>query len=392
MSKIKKNIKIAFTYLILLSTVFSCNFGVSPLTNIIPDKEIAKKNDKNNSKAPKYINYDNENIKYKGRINMGTGDKAILYWSGSSIKIRFVGTEIKALLKNEQMENYYNIIIDDTLYMLEPSTIKQWYTLASGLANVEHTVEIFRRGEWASCGKTYFYGFEVNANAEILPPIPSDLIIEFYGNSITAGRAIEDTVGDSPDGHFTNNYLSYSAITARYFNADYYCIARSGIGITISWFDMIMDEMYYRLDPNNPASFWDYSQVTPNVVVINLFQNDSWLVDMPDYYKFSTFGTEKPSDEFLINAYKEFLQKIRNVYPNTPIICTLGSMDATQSGSPWPGYISSAIDLMEDSNMFTCFFPYQGKGGHPKVEEHKNMANILIKFIEENITITSVRD
>ena len=134
---------------------------------------------------------------------------ATLYWSGSSIKIKFIGTEIKALLKNQQNGNYYNIIIDDSINILEPSTIKQWYTLASGLANEEHTVEIFRRGEWARCGKTYFYGFEVPGETNILSPEPSNMIIEFYGNSIISGRSIEDPVGDSPGGTFTNNYLSY---------------------------------------------------------------------------------------------------------------------------------------------------------------------------------------
>ena len=386
----RKIIKRVFTYLILGLIVFSCNNKVELLTNTTAEK--TERNDKTiDGVATKFISYNNENIKYNGRINMNDGDKADLNWSGSSIKIRFVGTEIKALLRNQKNENYYNIIVDDSLYVLEPTTIKQWYTLASGLANVEHTVEIFRRGEW-TLGKTYFYGFEAPEGTEILLPEPSDIIIEFFGDSITAGRAIEDTVGDSPDGTFTNNYLSYSAITARHFNADYYCTARSGIGITISWFDMIMDKMYNRLDPNDPNSIWDFSQVQPNIVVINLFQNDSWLVDMPEYYKYSTFGTKKPTAEFLINAYKEFIQKIRNVYPTTPIICSLGSMDATKVGSAWPGYISSAIDSLEDSNMFTCFFPYQGKKGHPKVEEHKIMADILIKFIEDNIKVTSVRD
>jgi len=278
--KNKKIIKIVFISLILGLIFLSCNLGVSSSTNSTPDEKETTKTYIKDTSSSKFISYNNENIKYNGRINMDTGDKAILYWSGSSIKIYFVGTEIKALLKNEKMENYYNIIVDDSLYILEPSTTKQWYTLASGLSNTKHTVEIFRRGEWKSCGKTYFYGFEVPGQTEILSPEPTDMVIEFYGNSITAGRAIEDTVGDSPEGQFTNNYRSYSAITARYFNADYYCIARSGIGITISWFDMIMDEMYYRLDPNDPNSNWDYSQVQPNIVVINLFQNDSWLVDM----------------------------------------------------------------------------------------------------------------
>jgi hypothetical protein len=39
--------------------------------------------------------------------------------------------------------------------------------------------------------------------------------MEFYGNSITAGYAIEDFSGnDQPDSTYTNNYLSYAAITA----------------------------------------------------------------------------------------------------------------------------------------------------------------------------------
>ena len=389
-----KIIRKSFYYVLLFALIFSCNNEVELLTTNIAEKELVSHDNTNDGTASRFISYDNENIKYNGRINMDSGDKAILYWSGSSIKIKFIGTEIKALLQNEQSENYYNIIVDDSLYVLEPSTIKQWYTLASGLSDVEHTVEIFRRGEWKLCGRTAFYGFEVSDETEILAPDPYDLTIEFYGNSITAGYAIGDTEGDSPDGLFTNNYLTYSAITARHFNADYYCIARSGIGVTISWFSMIMDEMYNRLDPTDPNSIWTFSKAQPDVVVINLFQNDSWLVNMPDFHRFKVvFGTEKPTDEFLINAYKNFLQKIRDVYPNTPIICSLGSMDATQDGSEWPGYITSAIDLMEDSsNMFTCFFPYQGKGGHPKVEEHKNMADILIKFIEDNIKITSVRD
>ena len=382
--------KKVFACAALVLMLLSCSSNIGQLTNPVVDKRSHTKD--LFGTASEFIRYDDQNIKYNGRINFDDGDYAILYWSGSSIKIKFVGTEIKALLKNEKNENYYNVIIDDSIYILEPSTIKQWYTLASGLDNEEHTVELFRRGEWASCGKTYFYGFEVPGNTEILPPEPADMIIEFYGNSIISGRSIEDPVGDSPEGTYTNNYLSYSAITARYFNADYYCISRSGIGITISWFDMVMDDMYYRLDPNDPNSFWDFSKVRPNIVVINLFQNDSWLVDMPEYYKYSTFGNEKPSDEFLINAYKDFLQKIRDVYPTAPIICSLGSMDATESGSPWPGYISSAVELMDDFNIYTCFFPYQGKEGHPKVKEHEEMANILIKFIEDNIKITCIRD
>jgi hypothetical protein len=39
-----------------------------------------------------------------------------------------------------------------------------------------------------------------------------------------------------------------------------------------------MPEMYDRLIPENPNSQRDFSLYNPNIVVINLFQNDPWLV------------------------------------------------------------------------------------------------------------------
>ncbi len=120
-------------------------------------------------------------------------------------------------------------------------------------------------------------------NAKILEPsrLPKRKI-EFFGNSITCGYAINDKVHDSPNGYYENNYDAYAAITARHFNAQYHCTSKSGIGIIVSWFPLIMPEMYDRLDPTDSASKWDFSKYTPDLVVINLLQNDSWIVNMPD--------------------------------------------------------------------------------------------------------------
>ena len=104
---------------------------------------------------------------------------------------------------------------------------------------------------------------------------------------------IEDLSGkDSPDSTYTNNYLSYAALTARHYSADYHCICKSGIGITVSWFPEIMPEIYDRLDPTDPKSKWDFSFYIPDVVVINLLQNDSWLVNMPDSEEFKRYSAE----------------------------------------------------------------------------------------------------
>ncbi len=341
-----------------------------------------------NNKKELFVNYLNPEIEYWGRIDTVTNKGAELYWSGTSIKLNFEGEKIGAVMKDETGGNYYNVIIDhDSISLFRPDTTKQYYLLADSLSEGKHSIEIFKRTEWDR-GKSTFYGFRINRDAAILPKsAPKKRKIEFYGNSITAGYAVEDTAGkDRPDSTFTNNYLSYSAITARHFDAEYQCICKSGIGVTISWFSFIMPDIYNRLIPADSTSKWDFSLYQPDVVVINLFQNDSWLVNLPDRDDFkANFGTKVPSDEYLVNAYQQFVSKIRSHYPDASIICALGSMDATREGSKWPGYIKQAVENLNDNKIYTHFFPFKETPGHPSIKEQEEMAGSLVRFIEQNI-------
>ena len=327
-------------------------------------------------------------IEYSGRINRSSEESVGLNWPGSSIRINFEGASIAVLLQDESGDNYYNVILDnDSIFILRPQTIKQYQVLASNLSKGPHTIEIFRRTEWNN-GLTNFYGFKINTNAKLLAKSPpKKRKIEFYGDSITAGFAVEDTSGkDLYDSIYTNNYASYAAITARHFEADYKCICKSGIGITVSWDPLIMPELYNRLIPTDSTSKWDFSLYRPDVVVVNLFQNDSWLVNIPEHPEFiKRFGDEKPDEAFIISAYQEFIAGLRTHYPAANIICTLGSMDATKDGSLWPGYVHKAVASLKDENIYTHFMPYEESSAHPNVQQQKNMANSLIEFIEKTI-------
>jgi hypothetical protein len=335
-----------------------------------------------------FISPDNPEIEYWGRINSSQLDHVELYWSGTSIKMNFEGESIQALLKDELGDNHYNVIIDNkNITLLSPDSSKKYYQLATGLRPGRHSVEIFRRTEW-SRGTTAFYGFRIDNKAKILPKAaPKKRRIEFYGNSITAGYAVEDTTGgDSPDSTYTNNYLSYAAITARNYDAQYHCICKGGIGITISWFPYTMPEIYDRLSPSDATSQWDFSSYSPDIVVINLFQNDSWLVNKPERKEFKTnFGKIVPKDEYFIHAYQDFISDIRMHYPQANIICVLGNMDATREGSRWPGYIEKAAANLNDKGIYTHFFPYKETPGHPSIKEQEEIANSLIQFIDQNI-------
>ena len=338
--------------------------------------------------AVQFIPYSNTEIEYWGRLDSSSKKGVDLYWSGSSIKVNFEGESIQALLQDESGDNYYNVIIDeDSLVLLRPNKSKKYHQLASNLSRGKHSIEIFKRTEWDR-GKTRFFGFKLANDAHLLPrSSPRKRKIEFYGNSITAGYAVEDFSGrDSPDSTYTNNYLSYAAITARHFDAEYQCICRSGIGITISWFPLIMPQIYDRLVPSDTTSKWDFSLFNPDVVVVNLFQNDSWLVSQknrPEYKQF--IGENIPDEAFLVQAYQQFISNLRSHYPNASIICALGNMDATKVGSEWPKYIEKAVENLNDAKLFTHFFPYKETRGHPSIQEQEEMAKSLIQFIDSSI-------
>ena len=325
-----------------------------------------------------------------GRIEQVDNKYANIYWPGSSVTINFEGTDIKVVLKNGKEDAYFYSIIDgdsNKSIRIKPDTLETSYILAMGLPKGKHSIQLYKLSNNTSV--TSFYGFELNRGSRILKADPpKKRKIEFYGNSITAGHGIDVPFGheDSGDPDFFNNYWTYAAITSRYFNAQFSCIARSGIGIMVSWFPIIMPEMYNRLNPADPKSKWDFKKYTPDIVVINLFQNDMWLTADPQNPQFiARFGITPPNETKIIQSYQDFVKSIRDEYPRASIICVLGSMNATKEGSLWPRYIEKAVNRLSDSNIYTHFFLYKNTSGHPNRAEQKVMADDLINFIEENI-------
>lgn len=331
----------------------------------------------------------NKKLSYTGRIGFEQRDAASIYWPGSSVVVRFKGTRATAVLKDKAFNNYFLVIVDknaDSSFKIKLDTVKHAYLLAHDLSFGEHSVELFKITNVSAA--TSFFGFQLNGNATLLKPIRKPKRkIEFFGNSITAGHGVEVPVDSADSGkpQFFNNYLAYGAITARHFNALYHCTARSGIGIMVSWFPEIMPEIYDRLDPNDSTSKWDFKKYQPDIVVVNLFQNDSWIINQPNNEQFKArFGTTKPSEEFIINAYANFIKSLRHKYAKAKIICCMGNMDATREGSKWPRYIDAAVDLLKDKNIVIHFFQYKNTPGHPKIKEQQAMAGELINFIEKS--------
>ncbi|GAB3935232.1 SGNH/GDSL hydrolase family protein [Mucilaginibacter myungsuensis] len=332
------------------------------------------------------IKFNDSRVRYMGRIGM-TDSAAVLPWSGSSVKVNFEGTGISFATLDEKADNYVLQILDGKMHgIIHDAKPNKITTTISGLTKGKHTLQLFKRTEW-TMGKVFFYGFDVEGGKMLAAPKPAKRRMEFYGNSITCGYAVLDTTGkDRGTSPYEDHYQSYAAITARHFNADYNCIARSGIGILISWFPQTMPEMYDLLDPTDPKSKWDFKRYTPDLVVVNLFQNDSWLVNMKDHEQFKAkFGTTPPPAAIIISYYQDFIRSVRGKYPKAQIICALGNMDATKAGSPWPKYIAQAVEGLKDQRIYTHMFAYKNTSGHPNAKEQQAMAESLIAFIDKKV-------
>lgn len=331
------------------------------------------------------VKADNPNFQYTGRIDFTVPDKPIIFWPGTYIKANFEGPLLIIMLDDKTGQSYYDVFVDDDYanpHLIDCSAGSKIYLISASLTDTVHSLLIFRRTE-ASTGSTTFLGIQINdGKALTAPPARPLHKLLFYGDSITCGYGDE-----APDSYaddnltYENNFKAFGAVTSRLLNTDYMCIAKSGIGIMISWFNMTMPQYYYRLDPDNAASNWDFSQYTPDVVVINLFQNDSWLLTTKDSTK-------------ITNAYVDFVRKIRLSHPKAFIVCSLGSMDITKTGSLWPKYVESAVQYMQnadkDTNIGTYFFPFSSSWTkHPRVRHHLVMGTNLASYISSKMGWTT---
>ncbi|EPB9885858.1 TPA: hypothetical protein U5D93_004439 [Yersinia enterocolitica] len=337
------------------------------------------------SVTAKIIDPENENYLYTGRIDFNQPHIPKISWPGTSIIAKFTGSSLSIWLDDQNGKNYYNVIIDDdnTPYVIEAKKGKHKYWISETLSSGNHKVEIYKRTEGEE-GYSLFSGIDIADDSDILPP-PKRLVrkIEIYGDSISTGMAIEAPINGKEDNPVDkNNYLAYGALAARELNAEVHSITQSGIGIMVSWFDFTMPQFYDQLNADgNNDSQWDFKKWTPDVVLINLLQNDSWLIENPE-----KIGS-KPTPNEIITHYIYFVRSIRSKYPNAEIICALGSMDTTKEGSPWPGYVEKAVNIMKDedndSKLHTLFFDFNGYEHHPRIIQNRVNAKKLVNKIRE---------
>jgi len=327
---------------------------------------------------------DNENFQYTGRVDFSDKKAPVITWPGTCIKAKFTGTSLKVILDDREGKNFFDVYIDGDYSKPHRIACKKGKATCDVVDDLEkstHTMLLFKRTEGEQ-GSTAFHGVVLDEGGKLEKPEKRpELGIEIIGDSISCGLENEGKKKESNVG--SNNFMSYGAITARELDAEYMCIAKSGIGMIESWFPITMPQYYDRLHANSvdlKADYkkWDFEKWQPDIVVINLFQNDSWV------YQYKKNKKKRPSDKGCVQAYVDFVKTVRKHNPKAHIFCTLGSMSASKT--KWADYVKSAAEQMVksgDKKVHSYIFKTKTGNRHPNVKEHKRMAKELTEVIKK---------
>jgi lysophospholipase L1-like esterase len=227
-----------------------------------------------------------------------------------------------------------------------------------------------------------------------LQPLQESLTrkIEFIGNSLTVGYGNEVSIAAPPQGNPTtgfhsineNNYTAWGALTCRSLNAQYVCTAYSGRGVYRNNTGSMIGTMplvYDYVHPDRADAIWNHQRFIPDVVVIDLGTND--------------FATGVPDSSEFCATYLSFIQKIREIHPQTKIICVAGNALTDY----WPvgenrwtklrNYLVSVVKKANEKDTSVYYFeltpqagPY-GEDWHPSNATHKKMSEAIVPFIKQ---------
>ncbi len=234
------------------------------------------------------------NIKYIGRWDTSSSSTAVSYWPGAYFKTSFTGRTVK--IKLGGAVNIFASIDKkaDTFYANANGTVNLTPTpLAAGT----HTLRV---ATYSEHDVLKFQGLLLDAGAKTVMPVISSKLVEFVGDSITAGATT------------TKHALSdYAWLVGEQLGVEHTQIAQGGICLSDSTAcastGIGMSSQFFKLQtvyfPNSPN--WDFSRYQANVVVINLGTNDSG---------------HHISDTAFQATYVAFIKKIRTKYPSAAIL------------------------------------------------------------------------
>lgn len=320
-------------------------------------------------------------LRWVGRIGPGAAPQSrLLVWSGSELRARFTGRELSLEFSSTHWgTSHFTVEIDGRRHPLAvPGQAWTAWRLREPLAEGEHTLRLVKRTE-APMAEVSFHGLRLASGGELLAPPPArPLKLAFYGDSITAGACNGDVADDQYEDLYPHDGTrAYGAVTAERLGADYVGIAVSGIGITATWGELLMPQVWNRYAPRLDAPVAPPDPREPDVVLLNLGQNDHGFPASKGLAMAPDFG----------ERYLAFVRQLRGRYPHASIVLLMGGMSAPREQPAIPHAVQRAVQTLRgegDTRVWSYRFDAFA-WAHPRIDVHALMANELTRFLQTEV-------
>lgn len=323
------------------------------------------------------------NIRYIGRFNMADPDAPEFDWPGTHIKTKFTGTSVGVKLESTSTSYRYRVFVDGVAQpdIVASAAGNQTYSVATGLANGTHSIEIHKKNEDDSDTRTTkFKGLVLDSGASLAAPdtaparrllVVGDSISVGYGAAFSgAARAAADHAEKLAA---DDTYIAYGPQVARHYGADYQIIARSGYGVYCKNNDLSPAESMRNRHDNTlfaqDALAYSAAQFQPQVIVVNLGIND-----------FATYAKAGvPTQAEFEAAYNELLLALRTANPSARFLLVTES----SSVQPWHAYVQNVASANGAEYVPVLYQSGdQGLDWHPNLQGQTRIAQAIITALD----------
>ena len=319
-------------------------------------------------------------IEYTGRTCVN-GENVSYDWSGTYFRVRFSGESL-SMRCSDTGGDWFNVWIDKEMAPVEDARLfisgaDTTVVLAKGLGKGVHEVLVQKRTEGEQ-GRFTVSSFI--CNGEILQANGrKERHIEFIGDSYTCGYGTESNCASDPfEARTENCNLTYAAITARFYDADFNLVSHSGQGIARNYDDFRpgynMPDRYSQTFDMDENIAWNPEGVCwrPDIVVIYLCTND-----------FST--GRQPLESVFVGRYIELLRKVKANYgEDIPVLCLASNADERTLD-----YIRTSCKMSGLKNLHYLGLTDGvhngtsdlGASAHPNYQGQRKVASCVIPYI-----------
>ncbi len=341
------------------------------------------------SNEKRQVSIDSEEVRYIGRYAKTTKENIDMMLFSNSCSGFEIGVDVdnssnKLTYKlygenvSQYNEQYFNVYIDDVFvkkYSISNETKE--FVIFENIEVGKHTIRLNKLNE-TQFSKMALVSID-SEGLSFYKTESKEKKIEFYGDSITCGFGnLNKDMKDEELLTYTDGMQAYTQICADELGYESSVIGYSGIGLAMSPNNQekYLPDVYDTVDGNIK---WNFSNYTPDVVVINIGTNDT-----ATYLGLHGDDKTKAYEDFFV-AYKELVLSLKNKYPKVKIVAAADMM--IPLASDFKTAIESVINYVHDNYeefMYYIEFEPNAEGGvgHPSKDAHKLFGQQLAEFIK----------